>query len=339
MKRLKKWVRWLVPKILRDSIFRIQEEIDLVGEYLRDWLKFRKNSGFSGRRLDGDILLSNIMIDYHRLEKGFSLREPRPGFGRDVYLRLIKDVDAYLGMFPINDVIRDAIETLEYYNQKQRIQGALPEDLKRIYTLLLSKHNIASSSLIGKATEEVHKEQVTKAVGIDYERFLGSRHSVRDFSDEEVDLDLIAKAIDLAKNAPSVCNRQAWFVHVLMDPSKVQRVLEIQRGALSFKNTVKVLLVLTTNQKRFVSAGERNQQWVDGGIFLMSLTLAIHSLGLGGCCLNWCGGRRMDRALSKEIGLKGHEAIIAAFAVGHLPEKLCVAKASKLATSELFKVY
>ena len=55
---------------------------------------------------------------------------------------------------------------------------------------------------------------------------------------------------------------------------------------------------------------ERNQGWIDGGMFAMSLIYAFHALGIGTCCLNWAVDSRTDRTLRSVVSMPDHEAVI-----------------------------
>jgi nitroreductase len=57
----------------------------------------------------------------------------------------------------------------------------------------------------------------------------------------------------------------------------------------------------------------------------MSLVHALHSLGLGTCCLNQCHGPKQDRAIRKLAQVPENEVLLTMLAVGHLPEELDVA--------------
>ena len=86
---------------------------------------------------------------------------------------------------------------------------------------------------------------------------------------------------------------------------------------------------MTTDTYRFFSVGERNQCWIDGGLFSMSLVYGLHSLGLGSCCLNWSVEKEADQKLRRITGIPQSEVVIMMIGVGHLPEKLVVARSMR----------
>jgi nitroreductase len=339
MKLIQNIYRRFLPEIAKSAIWVCRQNIDLMVEYIRDWRLFYTYSGFHPARLDKDAILSNIMIDYHRLEKGLSLHHPRPGFGRDVALRLLTDLDLYLNQTSPDFVVEDALSSIGTFIAFQNRHGTLVPEIGTAYEALRKRVGTVDSTDYGAAIEDASRSQIQQAIQFDYRRFLHARHSVRCFSDEPVSKALLVKAVEWAQTAPSVCNRQAGRVHIILDPARVSRVAILQKGGVSFKDSIGAMLVVTVDLKRFVSVGERNQMWVDGGIFLMNLLLSLHAAGLGACCLNWCSGRETDRALRQELHLPDQESVIALIAVGNLKDQFQVAKASRLPVNEIIRFY
>ena len=67
----------------------------------------------------------------------------------------------------------------------------------------------------------------------------------------------------------------------------------------------------------------------------MSLIYALHSLGLGTCCLNWSVTRERDLALRKDAKIDHSESIIMMIAVGNLPDNFSVANSSRKPVEEI----
>lgn len=55
---------------------------------------------------------------------------------------------------------------------------------------------------------------------IDFSSFVKSHHSMRTYLDEPITNEEIIQAIELAKAAPSACNRQPWHVYYSFDDTK-----------------------------------------------------------------------------------------------------------------------
>src|SRR5690606_13556159 len=145
---------------------------------------------------------------------------------------------------------------------------------------------------------------------IDPAVFFLSRSSIRDFSCSAISNETIEKAIVLALNTPSVCNRQASFIYCLNTRAEIDKVLSLQNGNRGFGHEIPCLLILCVDISAFDTAGERYQQWVDGGMFSMSIVWALHSLGLASCCLNWSKGPIDDLKLRKLVKIKNEHTVL-----------------------------
>jgi nitroreductase len=181
----------------------------------------------------------------------------------------------------------------------------------------------------------INKNQIYNATKIDFETFVKSRHSIRHFSQEPVDIKLIKKAVEMAIFTPSVCNRQAWRLYVLTEHILKGISLKLQGGNRGFTDQISTVLIITCDLQNFVSVYERNQAWIDGGMFAMSLIYALHAMNLGTCCLNWCKTYQTDLALRKAIGIPNNDIIIMMIAVGNLPEKFHVTISKRKSIDEV----
>ena len=170
---------------------------------------------------------------------------------------------------------------------------------------------------------------------VDLSGFFSHRFSVRHFSEEPVGRELLHSALRMAQKSPSVCNRQSGRVYVFDNDELGSSVLACQNGNRGFGHTANKILVVTSELGSFLSAGERNQCWIDGGLFAMSLIYALHSLGLGVCCLNWSVEFERDEELRRVAGIRDSENVIMLLAVGHLPERFRVACSQRRPTEEV----
>jgi nitroreductase len=85
-----------------------------------------------------------------------------------------------------------------------------------------------------------------------------------------------------------------------------------------------LLFVITADMGQMNLPGERYQGWIDGGLFAMTLALALHARGLGACFLNWSVPSRTDRALRRMIGIPDSELVITMMSAGHLKDRFAV---------------
>jgi nitroreductase len=281
---------------------------------------FSRYARYGGWRGHGDSRKRDYKAvkTYHRLEKSLSFRQRRAGSGWDA----AGDLTHLLCTAGIGTVARGYHETvgIKVLQDFVACSDGGGQTADRVGAFL---QGVSESSREGGVIE-VTAEQMLAGRLEDPERFFLSRHSVRDFRPDPVPLDQLHRAVRLAMKTPSVCNRQAWHVYHLDQRASIDRALALQNGNRGFGHEVPCLLIITADLKAFDTHGERFQHWIDGGMFAMSLVLALHSLGLGACCLNWSRGAGDDLHLRKLVAIDGAHTVITMMAVGYPNEHLKV---------------
>ena len=301
-----------------------------------DFWRYLSLSNFGVAPKSKEQYFSILTKDYHKIEKGLSLNNPRPFFGKDAIQEVTYTIDNYAGKFGLGQVGEAAINTLKAYvthHEKLELQNPLVDYVKNKLAEYDGKFD-SICEVKGGATE-LTKEDIWKKSKIDFLKFSQSRHSVRDFSDEPVDVALIENAAKIAQGVPSVCNRQTCRVHVLSDKDEIQKALLYQNGNRGFNHQIDKLLLVVADLECFTTSGERFQRWIEGGMFAMSLIYGLHSQGLGTCCLNWSVNSPVDKKFRKAIKIEKNEEMIMMIAVGNLPEKLKVCDSARRDTSEV----
>ena len=326
-----------LPKYLMLKLKKTNNLIRLIKNICYDFMRVLKYTTAVNLPKERAQLRALIIMNYHGIEKGLSLKNPRPFFGVENISITMLRLQAYIESYGYDDTVDTALSAIEQYYEKY--QNLVDIDKKPFMDKI---HDFLEKYQTGRCfkggVKSVTKDDILQHAAIDMENFFGSRYSIRQFSDEEVELETIKKAVEMAKKTPSVCNRQAWKAIVLQTPDKVKRALEIQGGARGFEGQINKVLVITTAMSSFQSIGERYQGWIDGGMFAMSVIYALHSLGLGTCCLNWSKEYPTDLKFKNTIGIKKSDTIIMLIAVGHMPEKIVVAKSERKQLEETLEV-
>lgn len=305
---------------------RLQLRVSTAKNFRIDRQRFSSQSGVA-REVERIKLQARITMDYHRLEKGLSLRAPRPDFGAQVTRELIANLAVYGREFGADVLTATTCKVLDEYLEFRRKQGT--EDPAIVAAVNGVRNVLKQPDLAcGGGTIEIDADDILRRSRIG-EDFFTSRHSIRDFSDRPVEVELLQAAVRMAQRTPSVCNRQAWRVHVARGAALKERWLSLQNGNAGFRSQIACALVVVCDLRHFVSVGERNQAWIDGGMFAMSLAHALHSLGLGTCFLNWSVTADADRKLRPLLKVTQHDVIITMLAVGHLPDRLRVAHSQR----------
>ena len=318
-------------KIIKD----VRELVLLVPNMLFDMYRVARFS--STGLLGGDVCLhlqGLIIKDYHRIEKGLSLPEPRLGFGESVLVRLDKNLQDYIQSNEFDFHAKCAIEAIySYAIFHDRSKYVLPIKIDDIVNKWRSQDVKCNEEF--NAVEEVPYEDIFFSRDFTFEEFVKSRRSIRNFSSEPLKYQDVKKAVSIARYAPSVCNRQAVKVYYFTDKNLMKRMLKEQNGNAGFGHTCFGLCVIVYDLSFFEGAGERNQGFVDGGIFLSHLLLAFHSLNIGACPLNWSAKLLQDCRLRKIINLPAKEVIVSLVGVGVPAKSILIARSPRRPVEEV----
>jgi nitroreductase len=270
-----------------------------------------------------------IQADVHKIEKGLSLHTPRPGFGQAVVHRLLANLLVYQSHRADDRTAEIAVHTLMAYREFSERNGHDTAYLTEKLRMLTPKTSDLQDEKRAGGVLRVTRKDITEAASIDIDGFVCSRHSIRDFSEDPVDGGLIEEAVRIALATPSACNRQPWRLYAFMHEDDAHRILAYQEGSRGFGDRAKIALIVTCDLASMFSYCERNQAWVDGGMFAMSLVYALHAFGLGSCCLNWSVDTKTDRRLRAVARIPQNEVIIMLIAVGRLREEFSVARSKR----------
>jgi nitroreductase len=281
---------------------------------------------------------SNIAFltkQYHIVEKGLALPNPRLGFGVEKIKLLIEETEKYILRYG-NDSLTLAIKNClsEYLVFNAATNTKLETEYRsRIENFIAKEDNLKLGG-----TAIVKNEDLRKITAIDFKSFVKSRFSVRDFSTEELEISKIQEAIDIAKHAPSVCNRQSWKAHVFKNKEEILALLKLQGGNNGFSESINKLIIITTDARAFTKM-ESNQIFIDGGLFSMNVVLALHSLNIGACCLNTCFPYTVEKQVKRIGSICPNERLIMMMGVGNLKAEYKVAISQKKNITELIQIH
>jgi nitroreductase len=304
--------------------------------------KYLKYSALLNRN-DRVKSLAFIVREYHAIEKGLSLPNPRPFFGQERIEKLIIEIQFYLKNYELNDYIIAAIVTCSKYveynknfnidssdNPKYEVISKRIEDLVKL--VQTTKYNDYGGIRI------IAKKEILNSQIIDFREFVNSRYSIRDYTDDPVDINEIFNAVSISLKTPSVCNRQGWKAHVYTNKIQIDRILELQNGNDGFRNKIKTLILVTGTLNTFFQK-EGHQVFIDGGMFAMSLIYSLHSLGIATCCLNNCFSVKEHKEVREVAKLKEFEVPIMMISVGNLKDVTYVAISKRKSIEDVLEYH
>lgn len=312
---MKKLIKFLIP----ESIWNYLKSIVV---YNYDIKRYIKHSNTFHKFNSPEKIIGKIIYKYHVVEKGLTMPERRSAFGIPLITSLIEDCNLYIqeGYDTSDTHFRHAVKVLNEY-----LSVHTNNELKPEFTEKINKLSENSEIKCSSEQHKVSKEDYFKNSSASFEAFSKSRFSIRNFSAEDVDIDLIYKSIELAQKSPSACNRQPNRVHVISNKQLVSDIIEIQGGSRGFGHLANKLLILTSDISFFDGLEERNELYFNSGIFTMSLLLALHHFEIGACSLNWSTLKHKDLKLRDYVQIPESETITMIIACGHVPEELSIA--------------
>jgi len=162
-----------------------------------------------------------------------------------------------------------------------------------------------------------------------------TRKSVRMYSAEPPEKQVITSAVSIAIKTPSVCNRQPWRIHYFTNKSSVSSILDLQNGNRSFRDEIKALALVTVDLNSFFGPEERHQCFIDGGMFSMSFLYALHSMGLAACALNWAVNAITDIRIRTVSSIPKNEEIIMMIAIGNYQDEVKIPKSERYNSKDI----
>ncbi|NMM99129.1 nitroreductase family protein [Bifidobacterium olomucense] len=303
------------------SLRTLRQSLLLRHDYLRQAARFSRNYSPLKPRTKAQFE-SRIIFLTHQIEKGLSHRDFRYGFGKKIFNSLpsmltgLEKIDANAKN---NFVYAYSISVLHEYVRRHQIIG---------YDLGWQKSLFSSeqwNSIINvpddpkHACIEINRNDKLLNSTLPFNRLARNRHSIREFSNQKVTAEEIMDAVDLAMTTPSVCNRQPTRVHIVLNKKNISDLLRLQAGINGYP-TPPALLVITSDLSAFMTEYERNEGYVDGGLFSMNLLYALESHGLGTCPLNTMFTAKVEKLTRNILQIPDNEIFVLYIAVGHFPE-------------------
>ena len=171
-----------------------------------------------------------------------------------------------------------------------------------------------------------YKRDVLAKPPVSYEQLLElarQRRSVRWFKQIPVPRDLVEKAVHIAGLSPSACNRQPFDFRFFDDPNLLSKVAALPTGTVGFADNFPLIGAVIGNLGHYYDEKDRHVIYIDGGLASMSLLLALETLGLSSCCINWPDIEEREACAQKLLGLSPSERPVMFIAIGYAdPEQL-----------------
>jgi len=317
----KLWYYYQLIKAVKESLYDLKMRV-----------KDKVYDTSESERVKRDLTLS-----YHIIEKGLTMPVPRPGFGKKVVISLVNSILKFENLhLPTNELeFRQAVSTLKEYDEFHKsINFELDSDVNEKLNLVVQKFNDV------EGIQQIHtnrKEYFCK-IYKSFDEFCYSRYSVRNYTDEEVPIEVFYECIDMAQKSPSFCNRQPSRIYIIKTPEKKNGILELQNGNRGFGHLADTLLVITSLISTTKDIHERNENHLNGGMFSMTLLNALHFKKIGACSLNWSVSKDKDLKLRQLLDIPNNEVVLLVISCGYVPDEFAVASSPRKSAQDITKI-
>lgn len=322
-------IKQILPETFVSSIRKINQKKGISKLYNSDKARLLKYGYSINGNYNEDNLRAKITFHYHAIEKGLSNANLRLGFGESAFKELFWAMDKFIEKeYSTTDYrFQSAISVIKSYVDFHRKKNHPVEEVESrliAYSRYFLQENEGSGGYL-----TIEKAQLPKFDELCFKDLALTRYSVRDFGSEDFDESKIFEAIDIATKTPSACNRQAWKVYYIKSDKMIRDVLNIQGGLTGNGENLRKLLLVTSDKQYMNGGHERNQTYIDGGLYTMSLLYALESANIASCTLNTNFNLKKDREMRNLLKINDSEDFIAFIALGTYPEVLKVAKSPR----------
>jgi nitroreductase len=254
----------------------------------------------------------------HMIEKGLTMRPRRAEFALDYIQQTVASFEAILTdsqlEVPGSELHWMLSVLREYFEATASSENPAIAASRRRFAELTTHfdHEVF--------TFGPHNPEPSKAVDIDDLISLAqSRRSVRWFLPDPVPREKVEKALEVAIEAPTACNRQPYRFEIFDEPESVAKVAAIPMGTKGYAQQIPGIIVIIGDLSAFFDERDRHLIYIDSCLAAMGLVHGLEAQGIGSCCINWPDMASREKAMRELLGLKTHERVIMLVAYG-LPD-------------------
>lgn len=300
--------------------------------FAHDFGEFIKYSGSINETVESSS--ARLVMSYHILEKGLTMPRRRLGFGKAVVRDVMSQVATYGQMDGHSENVRNhAVGVLKAYLElHEKCACDFSSDIS--FWKELREFCALNSSCETCTQKHFTRESFFADTEKAFPFFAASRHTCRHFSGHIPD-SLLREAVRMAMTSPSACNRQPVKVIVVSNNDDKAFVLSHQNGNRGFGNDADRLLLVVSDLSDIRWHEERNDVYLNAGLYLMNLIYALHYSRIASCVLNWSVSPSIDRMVHKHLSIPGNLRITAVLACGIPPQEFDVADSPRRPLSEV----
>jgi nitroreductase len=293
--------------VVFDRGFRREQQAALQGQ-----LAFAKNL------VEPCSSSSLLRRSIHRIEKGLISRPRRVPFAVDY---VGATVDVYARAAARANVLNApemawAYDVLSAYFELHADQPEVQEASTRFRALAAPKE-VQPPNRAAARKPYARGEQKSGVTFDDFLKLCELRRSVRWFQKRAVPRELLLRAMQAARQSPSACNRQPFrFLAFDQEPLRTETA-DLPPGVAGFQHNFPVVIAVVGRMRYYQEYRDRHLIYVDASLATMSFVLALETLGLSSCCINWPDIEECEVRAAATMKLAADERPIMFVAVGY----------------------
>lgn len=270
---------------------------------------------FVERMIENSGNTYQLRRNIHRIEKGLCFSPRKETFGDSYIEETINLFEIAVEKLGADNVdVNWANNILEEYFKTIKKDDLFIEHEKRF-----ENYKIQNNCGL---TPNKHKDLGNVTLNIeDLEQLFKHRKSVRTFKDIKAPSELIVKALEISCCAPSACNRQPYFFYCSNDEEEAKDIANLALGTSGWIKNISTIIVVIGDLSAYESERDRHCIYIDSSLASMQFLLALETLGLSTCCINWPEIRTREIRIRKLLGLRNYERPIMMIAVGYAVEE------------------
>lgn len=292
---------------------------------------FKGIHSFNLKRKQNQLPNAQLRRNIHRLEKGLIMKPRKSIFALEY--------------------IQETIDCYEYLYCKNGLTSEL-EWAKNVLTDYFSVINSNGSDLlthmlnkfenIGSGAGDMRPYQAKEIINssLSYEElkeFILTRRSTRWFDGNTVPREKIELAVQVATQAPSACNRQPFQFIVADKKPILAQLSQLPMGTVGFASNIPCMVAVVGDYSNFEFERDRHLIYIDASLSTMQFLLALKTLGVSGCIINWPEIDSLNKEVSSLLSLKPYESVIMLIAIGYAEPTGGIAYSHKKENSELLR--
>jgi nitroreductase len=335
---MKKTIKSLLPKILVNVLRDKLRYARLKQSYIYDLKHYYKHSMYEKNVLESK-LVSKIILDTHVIEKGLTMPETRFGFGKARLIVLIANLKKYITNYNHNEPqLLHGISVVDEYFLFHKNKGFdLSSGLIDKYLEMIKLLEINSIKVKPSQQIMTNRDNYFSNYNTSFFDFSKTRSSIRNYSEQEIDINKVIESIDLCRNTPSACNRQSVRIHLYTNKKEIEQILKIQGGNRGFGHLSSFLIIVTYEPSVYFEESERNSGYIDGGMYSMNILYALHANKLAACILNTAHNPTKDIKIREKTNIPASENFVAMIAGGIPPDEFMIAKSFRYPLDYILK--